>query len=289
LDSVEMQLEEFDMSTRLTRYAVYLLGIVAINTAFQDAQANAITQITASADWTSFIATLDGQSINFDYGQSSISGARAEYVDNAGTAVSDSASGWGDTDALSSIPNAVGHGYTSANSLNADGTGIADGITNTYGRGTATAYRIGYFSALAAGDPENSHTLVVSLTFDIAEMFNYDLLTDAVGAYSYYAIGLYYIDSEGRTTGIEGDNDVFSHYGNPGSTDCNGDCNGTWTLTPTLSISQEISGGRVYALDAFLYTDANAGTPAVIPEPSTLGLLALGLVGFAVSRHRKTV
>jgi hypothetical protein len=286
-----MQLEEFDMSTRLTRYAVYLLGIVAINTAFQDAQANAITQVTASADWTSFIATLDGQSINFDYGQSSISGARAEYVDNAGTAVSDSAPGWGDTDALSSIPNAVGHGYTSANSLNADGTGIADGITNTYGRGTASAYRIGYFDLR---DSTSTYALVASLGFDIEHFFDYDILTDAVGAYTRYAIGLYYIDDNNKTVaveGVNGDNGEFRHYGNSGgSADCsNGDCNGAWTLTPTLSISREISGGRVYALDAFLYTDANAGTPAVIPEPSTLGLLALGLVGFAVSRHRKTV
>jgi hypothetical protein len=278
----------------MRRYALCLLGILVINPAFQDAHATAISQVTASADWTTFTATLDGQSINFDNGQSSTSFGRAEYVDNAGTGVTNGASGWGDTDALSSIPNAVGHGYTSADSLNADGTGIADGTTNTYGRGVAYAYRIGYFSGLLNADPSSTSTLMASVAFDIEHFFDYDLLTDAVGAYSYYAIGLYYIDSEGITTpveGVNGDSGVFSHYGHSGSTYCNGgeDCNGTWKLADTLRINREISGGRIYALDAFLYTDANAGTPAVIPEPSTLGLLALGLVGFAVSRHRKTV
>lgn len=277
------------MTSYLKQSSLLLLFSLAIIPAVQNAHATAISQATVSADWTTFTATLDGQSINFDYGQSSTSYGRAEYVDNTGIALSHSAPGWGITDAQSSIPNAMGHGYTSVTSMKADGTGIADGITNTYGRGVSYTYRIGYFSSLLNSDPNSTYELAASLVFDLAHFFSYDPLTDNVGAYNQYAIGLYYIDAAGITQPIAGDSRVFMQYS--GSVYCNGgpDCNGYWTLADTLSINQALIGGRIYAIDAFLYTDANAGTPAVIPEPATLGLLALGLIGFAVSRHRKFV
>jgi hypothetical protein len=273
------------MTDQFKRYFLSLLFFASVSPLSQMANATAISQVTASADWETFAATLDGQPINFDSGQSSGSGAQAEYVDNTGTPVSDGASGWGDTSALSSIPNAEGHGYTSPTSLNADGTGIADGTTNTYGRGTAYAYRIGYFDLTNATGTFN---LAVSLEFDLEHFFDYDPLTDAVGGYNEYAIGLYYIDSSGISQKITEDRSVFRHYsGN--SDDCGpgGNCNGTWTLIDTLAINQALAGGQMYGIDAFLYTDANAGTVAVIPEPATLGLLVLGLVGIASLRHRK--
>jgi hypothetical protein len=277
------------MSSHLERYVLPVLVCAAISTAIQEANATAISQVTASANWNTFIATLNGQDINFGAGQSSVSNGTAEYVDNTGSPVTHGASGWGDTDALSSIPNAVGHGYTSTASLNADGSGIADGTTNAYGRGTAYAYRIGYFDLTNA---TALSTLQVSLEFDLQHFFSYDPLTDFTGGYNEYAIALYYVDPSGISTKITEDRHVFRHYsGN--TSDCGpaGNCNGIWTLTDALSINDyELAGGLEYGIDAFLYTDANARTPAVavIPEPSILSLLAFALAGFAAMRCRKS-
>jgi hypothetical protein len=273
---------EGNMAKYVERYALCLLSIIVICLAMQDAHATAISQVTAAADWKSFTLTINGTTTpDFSYGQSSKSFARAEYVDNTGTPVEDSAPGWGKTDALASILNASGHGYTSADSMNSDGIGSADGINNTYGRGVTYTYRIGYFDDLL-GEEENTQFLInASLDFYISHFFDYNLLTDGIGAYSYYGIGLYYIDPAGITTNVTGDNDTFTHYSG------GEDWNGTWERQDTLSISQYITGGKIYAIDAFLYTDANAGTKAVVPEPATMLLLGVGMVGLAGASRRK--
>ena len=247
----------------------------------------AIAQTSVSVDWGNLTALLDGASIStFDLGQSSTSvGARAEYVDNAGTQLSSSASGWGSLSLVSSIPNAFGHGYSSSADINAVGNGMADGVINTYGRGTAYAYRIGYFTVPSE---TASYVLNFSVPFSVQHFFDYNPSTDGIGAYSYYAIGVYYVDpaDDNKTKAYPGDNGdsgVFSHYS--GAPD---DWNGTWTASGVLSVSDfAITGYMTYAIDAFVYTDGNAGTTAVVPEPGTLALLGLGLAGLAASRRRK--
>lgn len=46
-----------------------------------------------------------------------------------------------------------------------------------------------------------------------------------------------------------------------------------------------LTAGRLYQLNAFINTDVNA---ARIPEPTMLGLMGLGLLGFGMSRKRRT-
>lgn len=276
------------MSNFLTRHAVALLCIIAVNPVWQAAHADAVSRVSAAADWAALTATLNNNPINFAYSTSSFSYGKAEYVDNTSPGVSANAPGWGDTDAKQTIPNAEGHGYTSVASINADGLGTADGMINTYGRGAAYAYRIGYFD-LRGASSTNLFSLLVSLTFNLEQFFDYDVSTDSVGGYNTYNIGFGYVDAQGISRTTARPTVEFKHYGYQGTPWCaNGDCNGTLSLTNTLNISETIAGGSIYFVDAYVYSDANAGTPAAVPEPAALALIGVGLVGIAMSRRRES-
>jgi hypothetical protein len=266
-----------------TRSAVTALMICGLLFAAPLADAKSTAQVTTTADWTTLQVTVGGAPPAYD-GQSTIAHATAGYADT-GIPVDDvNVSGWGAAVTQVSSFNVLGRGTSSITALRAEGAVTADGVNNTYGRGAAYVYRIGYFPVTANG------TIEVSLTFDLSQTFDYAPATDTVGGYSEFNIGIGRVNPEtGNTETVARTTDTFFHYSGTA------DQNGSFTDRRTLTVSAPGDAGYRYAIDAFVYVDSTAGTRAVplaaqpIPLSPLLPLVLTGViaVGAVFGRRRR--
>jgi hypothetical protein len=154
--------------------------------------ATSTSEVSAWVDWSTFQVTVKGSPPTYN-GQSSSSNANAGYTDIGVGDDPQWASGWGSLDSKVTIPNVTGNGFTTPDLLQADGSAIADGITSTYARATASAYRIGYF------DVGSDSLLIASVKFNLKQIFSYDPSFETVGGYNEYRIGLYRVNPEGNS------------------------------------------------------------------------------------------
>jgi len=266
------------------RRAAYALVICGLLFGAPLATAKSTARVSTTVDWTTFQATVGGSPPVYD-GQGTIAQASAAYNDTGTPFDQQSVSSWGAVTAEVSAFNVLGRGSASATQLRAEGVGIADGVNNTYGRGTAVVYRIGYFPVSANG------TIQASVTFNLSQFFDYAPATDAVGGYSEFNIGISRVNpATGNTETVARTTDRFFHYS--GSVDQNG----AWTDQRTLTVSASAEAGYRYAIDVFAQVDGNAGTRAVplaaqpIPLSPLLPLLLSGVIaaGMLLGRsHRR--
>jgi hypothetical protein len=262
------------------RWAAYALVICGLLFGASLATAKSTARVSTTVDWTTFQATVGGLPPVYD-GQGTIAQASAAYNDTGTPFDQQSVSGWDAVTAEVSAFNVLGRGWATAALLRAEGVGMADGVNNTYGRGTAVVYRIGYFPVSANG------TIQASVTFNLSQFFEYATATDTVGGYSEFNIGISRVNpGTGNTETVARTTDTFSHYS--GSVDQNG----TWTDQRTLNVSASAEAGYRYAIDVFAQVDGNAGTRSVplaaqpIPLSPLLPLLLTGLIGLGVLLRR---
>lgn len=265
------------------RRAVCTLLIGALSFGAALAEAKSTARVSTTADWTTLQVTVAGAPPAYG-SQGTIAYGAAGYADSALTEETTNVSGWGATTAQVSAYNVLGRGSASTTSIRAEGTGIADGLNNTYGRGVAYVYRIGYFPVSANG------TIQASITFNLSQFFEYVPATDAANGYSTFNIGLGRVDpSTGITETVARTSEEFKHYSG------SADINGTWTDQRTLSVSAAGEAGYTYAVDVFVQVDGNAGTTAIvqgaapIPLSPLLPLLLTAVIAgtVALGRYRR--
>lgn len=177
--------------------------------------------------------------------------------------------GWVDTSAVASVPYAEGNGWTTDDEVGEDVWAQADGI-NTEAGAWASAERYGEFEALQDG------TLTVWVDYFLSQDLSTDYPGEYAWGYAYADAGLYNDDSGEEVYDYDeleagvGDGEIW-----------NDSASGTFTGSLWFDEGDQ---GEFWA---YVHNGAYAYSEYVVPEPATLSLLSLGMLGFGFLRRKR--
>jgi len=257
-----------------------IVASVALATAIAftaPAHSVAISYASTTIDWSGFKSTVSltyTSTYSIPIAEANLNGVQAPQVRNdlSGPGLT----GWGSMSALNSLTNVRGYGNTTADTVYAEGEVLADGAASLSTHASAFVGRGGYF---------NVDTEIPSFNFSVPYAYQHTLAlgspADSAYAQSMLFMSLLVWNPNLATPGWEAVAGQMLNFFDTGAS-------GTWSSTGTLTLlsDQTLSPGS-YAFDISAFAAAAATTPAVVPEPSVLLLLGIGLAGLVAARRRK--
>lgn len=249
--------------------ALMLLVATLIGPISASVHAAAISQVTSTVDWNSLSIVMDESGGITWLGRYEASYTNAsnnletnpqleQVLWNSQTGVS----------STNSVLNATGYGYTTTGSVTADAYSRADGIGTTNANASASVHRRDFFTI------STDATAVFSLNYS----FIHDILVaeTSEGGWAYSVASLILL----------GPNNDFNNPIDYVQFEFNQNTAGYYTESGVLSVSGALLAGESYSIELHIYGANGAYAPqsSAVPEPSTLLLVSLGLVGLAKAR-----
>ena len=248
---------------------MFVVSAICFVLLISQGQSFAITALSYStADWPQFQIT---GSITFtDQYSIAIAEAEEDYVFNP-QARNDIRS-WGIVSSENTATNTRGYSFTSAALLYTEGRARADGVQTIESFGAGYISRSGYFDVFST----------TTLNFSIPYAFHHDLLyetaSDSGYGYSWINLWLGEVLGPGQSQTLASKAISSQHLGSTYIWDENG------VLTFDAGI---IVGPGKYVFDIGLLASASANTASTIPEPTSMLLMGMGLLGAGVFKRKR--
>ena len=181
----------------------------------------------------------------------------------------ESVDSWGDTSASITRDGVIAHGSTTSSTLHGDARAEADGVTLMMANGDGETNRFRHFTVPTIGmyKIELDYTATVNMSTQFTG-------ERAMGGASY----MYLLDNWDQTTG--------AHSGGwTGQSVVDGD---TYSGTPSGTFASDALYFNANEHGSFVFILHAVAEAEAIPEPATLSLVAIGVLGMMVRRRRKS-